>query len=366
MAYAGKRIDLDVHHTWRRTSELAEYLPRRWRDFIAAHPEGTRTLLPPLLYQPGPHGMSNRVDAIPPEGVAGSSYEMLRDQLLDPFAIETAVLSFNSGFEVAVPNVELSTELARAANRWSSERWLSNGDPRLAGSILLPTQLPQEAAAEIRKWADDPRMVEALLVVNGVGVPFGHPVYHPIYEAAEEAGLPVGIHIGGDVLLQGTSTHISAAGIPQTRLERHVLQIQPLMHYMLSFIVHGVFERYPSLHVVIKETGIAWLPAMLAELSALEPALRAESDWVRRPPAQYIRDHMRFTTHPLDDPGDRATLQALLESVEWIDEVLVFSSDYPHHDADDPDYLARRLPQEWLPRIFYDNAASIYPLPVRA
>jgi len=327
---------------------------------IDATPEGPSLLAPPYLYHPGPRGLTNRIDAIPESGVAGSDYETLKQQLLDPYSIEMAVLSFNSGFEVALPNVELSTECARAANRWSAERWLSRDDRRLFGSILMPTQQPEAAAAEIRQWADHPRMVEALLVVNGLGLPFGHPAYHPIYQAAAETGMPIGVHIGGDVNLQGTWTHVSAGGICTTRMERHVVQTQALWHYLLSLLVHGVFEKYPALHVVLKETGVAWLPGLIAELDRIEPQLRAESSWIRKRPSDYIRDHIRVTTHPIDDLGGRGRLTELLESVGWMEEILAFSSDYPHHDTDDPGFAARQFPDEWLPRIFYDNAAALY------
>jgi len=48
------------------------------------------------------------------------------------------------------------------------------------------------------------------------------------------------------------------------------------------------------------------------------------------------------------------------------DQILCFSSDFPHWDFDDPARaLPSRLPQEMKQRIFYDNAAEIYGLPAR-
>ena len=41
---------------------------------------------------------------------------------------------------------------------------------------------------------------------------------------------------------------------------------------------------------------------------------------------------------------------------------LLFATDYPHWDADEPGYLRRKLPDDWLPRIFYENAAELYSL----
>ena len=45
------------------------------------------------------------------------------------------------------------------------------------------------------------------------------------------------------------------------------------------------------------------------------------------------------------------------------DEILVFSTDYPHFDFDDPDAaIPRQLPEELREKILWKNAAGFYGL----
>jgi predicted TIM-barrel fold metal-dependent hydrolase len=362
MLYEGPRIDVDVHHNWRRDDDVVQYLPMQWQEYVRA-PRKPRTLYPPAIFNPAPNGITNRLDAFPGDDPAGSSIEFMRRQLLEPFNISHVVVSFDVGPNPAVANLEFATELTRAINRWSIDNWLSEQDSRIYGSLLLNTQLPSEAARDIREHGRHPRIAEALFVANGAGKPLGHPVYHPIYEAASEVGLPVAIHIGGDTFLSGSTTHTAAGGLPTTRFERHSLQMQPVQHYLASLLVHGVFEKFPDLRLIVKETAVGWLPWFFWELDAVEPILRRESSHIKRRPSDYFRKHMRVSTQPLEEPPRSDELFELLEALGGMEDILLFSTDYPHHDTDDPDHIARRLPRSWWDKVFYANALTAYGWP---
>jgi predicted TIM-barrel fold metal-dependent hydrolase len=45
---------------------------------------------------------------------------------------------------------------------------------------------------------------------------------------------------------------------------------------------------------------------------------------------------------------------------------VMYSSDYPHWDFDNPRMTLQFLPKEWKQRIFHDNAAALYGLAARA
>ena len=42
----------------------------------------------------------------------------------------------------------------------------------------------------------------------------------------------------------------------------------------------------------------------------------------------------------------------------------MLSTDYPHWDFDDPIAAFARVPEEYKRRIFYENAAELYGLPI--
>jgi predicted TIM-barrel fold metal-dependent hydrolase len=135
------------------------------------------------------------------------------------------------------------------------------------------------------------------------------------------------------------------------------------MGHVASLIAHGVFEKFPSLRFVLIECGVAWLPALLWRLDADYKALRKETPWLKRLPSEYAADHIRLTTQPLEQPDDERHLWALLEAIHG-ERTLMFATDYPHWDFDDPDRV--RIPPEWRERVFSENAREVYGLNGRA
>ena len=80
---------------------------------------------------------------------------------------------------------------------------------------------------------------------------------------------------------------------------------------------------------------------------------------MKRSPSEYFVEHVRLSTQPLESPENRDDLLAAL-SAYGAEDMLMYSSDYPHWDADDARYVASRLPEEWHPKVFYDNARRLY------
>jgi predicted TIM-barrel fold metal-dependent hydrolase len=90
--------------------------------------------------------------------------------------------------------------------------------------------------------------------------------------------------------------------------------------------------------------------------------LRREIPWVRRPPSEYIREHVRLTLQPLDAPPDPAQLLQIVEQL-GSDELLLFSTDYPHWHFDAPEEaLPAGLPGGLLRKILSENARAFYRL----
>lgn len=358
--YDGPIIDLDVHHRPRQDSEVIEYLPQRWRDLMTANPHAVMPIEPPSTT--GAATLSNlgrRADAFPDEGgLPGSSYELLREQLLDRHGYCRAVLTHDVGDFACHLNPYLAQAICGAANDWNIERWLPL-DERLVGLVVAPLGMPDAAAAEIRRVGGHEKMVGVLLAGSPLGRPFGDPVYHPVYEAAAEMGLALSIHPAGS-----DRPNVSMRATPApflTVIEFASLQSQQAQHHISSFIVHGVFEKFPSLHLVVKEYGIAWLPSLIWRLDQYYDMLRLESPWVKKRPSEYIHEFVKLATQPIETSPDSASgLAEILQTVDGMEDILCYSSDYPHITFDDPDYVARQLPNGWERKVFCDNACSAY------
>jgi predicted TIM-barrel fold metal-dependent hydrolase len=361
--YNGQIIDSDVHNSWTSESELIPYLAPEWREFIKRdeYPRPMPMSGPRLSFSHPRGGVNCRLETFPADGGApGSDYTMLKEQLLDKDGITCAVLATaTAASNAALPNPAFSAAVIKAVNDWSIDRWLSLGDDRLYGVAFVPTQDPEAGAAEIARVAKNQRVVEARLVANGLAKPLGHRGYDPVYRAAADAGLPVSIHIHAGESQAGL-TPLNAGGVPNSFLEFHTLFMQPAIHHVTSMIVNGTFERFPSLHFIMVETGSHWIPWLLWQLDGRYADLRRESTWLKRRPSEYFHDHVRVTTQPLEiGHSPRETLE-YLKVVDGIEDVLCYSSDYPHWDADTVNLVERVFPRSWLEKLFYRNALSAY------
>jgi predicted TIM-barrel fold metal-dependent hydrolase len=353
-------IDSDVHNTWASAEELLPFMDRSFRDYL------TRGELPggrdsfPHAHRPWlhPEGFM-RTDAVPSGGgTPGSDYELLREQLLDRYGVEFAILTGDEAIEVStLANAPLASALARASNDWLIDAWLPR-DPRLKGSLVVAPQDPAAAAAEIRRLGGHPDLVQ-VLVSSGSQRPYGDPFYHPIWDAAAEVGLPVAAHLGGQ---GGINVNPTGCGPATFFWEAHALLCETGMGHVASVIAHGIFEKWPSMKFVLIECGVAWLPAILWRLDADYKALRKETPWLKRLPSEYAADHIRLTSQPLEQPPQNRHLWAVLEAIQ-AERTVLFASDYPHWDFDEPALLP--LPPAWRERIFGENARELYGLPRR-
>jgi uncharacterized protein len=346
-------IDCDVHPQIADAAELLGYVEPAQREWFRSQ------AFFGLPGYPWAHPSSwYREDLETRDGVPGGDAASVARELLDPTGTEIGVLNADDAITVSlIPSPYRAAAFARAHNDWIRERWL-DADPRLRGGILVPAQDPPAAAAEIRRVAEDGRFVHVVLV-GGSERPYGEPRYLPIFEAATECGLPVAIHSGGEGL--GISAPPGGAGPVTFYIEWHTLgSACSIMAHLVSLLVHGTFERLPTLRVLLIEGGIAWLPGILWRLDTNWRGLRSEVPWLDRKPSEVAREHVRFSTQPLEHTdGEDELLFEMLEAA-GAPEILCFASDYPHWDFDDPQFMLRRLPEAWREQVLHSNAETLY------
>jgi hypothetical protein len=293
-----------------------------------------------------------RRDSMPPEGgKAGSSLSFMQAQHLDPNNVVFGVLNpLQSGQGIANP--ELCAALCRATNEWQVAEWTSK-DSRLKASIVIPYEFAEACAAEIRRWAGHKDFVQ-VLVLSRTGEPLGNRRYWPIYQAAAEAGLPVAVHAFG----YGGGP-ITSAGWPSHYIEEMAGHAQSCQAALASMVIEGIFERFTGLKVIMVEAGFAWAPAFSWRLDKIWKTLKAETPHLKQLPSEYLKQQVWWTTQPMEEPDPRTEL---LDTIKWMGwDRLLFATDYPHWDFDDPSLAMPLSIAETERRAFFrDNARALY------
>lgn len=344
-------IDCDIHNQLPSLQSLEPYLEEHWKAYLREsafvgpnvndYPSGI-----PISAQPGTIPSSG--------GPPGSDPKLLCRQTLDSWDLELGILNCTYWVQ-SVHNEYLAAALATALNTWQLEHWLPE-DSRLRASLMVPSQNPVLAAQEIDRRGSHFGFVQVILPVRS-WMPYGSRHYDPIYEAAVRHDLVVGIHFGG------ASGHPpTPCGWPSTYLEEYAGMSQVFQSQVLSLIAEGTFDRFPQLRVSLIEGGFAWMPSLMWRLDKEWRGLRRDIPWVKKPPSEYIRKHIRMTLQPLDIPPSSPHFSEVLQQMDS-QELLMFSSDYPHCHLESPEEaLPSQLPGSLLDRIGSQNAREFYRL----
>jgi predicted TIM-barrel fold metal-dependent hydrolase len=348
---AQKIIDVDVHPSVKSIADLKPWLSAEHWEMLKTFGGGSHV---PFGY-PKAVPDAHRVDARPADGsVAGSDYELLRDQYLEPLNIEYAMLSPLRDTGQGFTHPDLAVAVCRATNEWLRDYWTSR-DMRLKASIVVPLGQPDEAAKEIAHWGRHPDFAQVLLLTRTAD-PLGNRRYWPIYREAVKQGLPVAIHVFG------APGHPSTpGGWPSFYLEEMTSHAAACQAMVASLIVEGVFEEFPTLDVVSLEGGFAWAAPLAWRMDRLYDKFRAEVPHLQLKPSEYLRRNLYFATQPIEEPPDP---RHLIDSVKWLGaDRLMFSSDYPHWDFDEPTRaITAAFGRDAQAGILNGNARKVYRL----
>jgi predicted TIM-barrel fold metal-dependent hydrolase len=347
-------VDCDIHPRLGSMAELKPYLASRWWDYLQTY--GLRKRHGFVKGHPFPKsqpGDGARRDAwIPGGGLPGSNLDFMRQQHLDPYNVEFGIMNpLSNGQDDQ--NSNFGAAVCSAVNDWQL-RW-SEQEPRLKSSICVAYEDAEAAREEIRKRSGNKHFAQILLM-SRTSEALGRKRYWPIYELAVEYGLPIGIHVFG---YSGWAA--SNSGWPSFYIEEMAQHETACSALVASMVVEGVFERFPTLKVVMIEAGFAWLPSLGWRLDKHWKHLKDEVPHLSRLPSDYIKSNFWISTQPMEEPERPAHLVDILD---WIgDDRVLFASDYPHWDFDDPYFaIPQSLGRDRRRKIFSENAKKVYGL----
>jgi predicted TIM-barrel fold metal-dependent hydrolase len=348
-------VDCDVHPMYGQFEDLFPYMSGYWRRHFEER--GVRTYARARDRYNHPN-KTFRVDAVPETGgAAGSNRDFTLSTHIDPFRISAALLLPQQPYGVTTwSNAGAAYAFLAANNDYFRDAWVGYDD-RFCLAVTVSDHDPAAAAAEVRRHVGQPGVIAVqLLLMNRM---MGDSSFDPIYEAACETQLPIAFHQSGSEGCYSISQTV-AGGVPRSYGERHAVLTQVGGANVVDMIVNGTFERFPELRIVMIEWGFSWLSHLMARMDLLWERDPGAAPLVRRRPSEYVQKHFTFTTQPLDELETREERAALFAQ-DGLDRVLLFSSDYPHYDTDDPGFVIRsRIPEAMREAVCYRNAVRTF------
>ena len=228
----------------------------------------------------------------------------------------------------AIEDPGLSRAALEAVNAWMADAVGEHGDRLLPVANLRYDDLDW-AVAELRRARA--RGSRAFLVSSepAGGIPPSSPAFDPVWATATELGMVPLLHIG----MSPAMIHPGWARLEDPGLIRLLSVIQPSQSaelWLTALVVGGVFERHPTLTVLISELGIDWLPRLAERLDSLalpeaSPLVIGDYSLPLRP-SEYLQRNVRISPLPAPHQSPRDLIEAL-------PGVAVFSSDYPHFEG---------------------------------
>ena len=301
-------------------------------------------------------------------GRASTAADVLR--VMDEIGVAAVILSPGFQRPQSMFHPAMLSAVASAYNDFLAAEVLP-ASPRIKCEIMINHRDPAAGAAEIRRVARHPGFVSVYTEFGGNYEPIGTAKHDPIYEAAVENDLAVTSHVGTfyqqmTPLHQGTRTWAELVGISAVSIS---------MAYVGSMILQGLFDKFPTLHVVVKEGGFWWLPEFMAraddyylshpgDIKLTERKLESGEQFLGKLPSEYFDSNIRFSSQPVCFPRDPKHFKMLMELCRG-EDMLLYSSDWPHATFDPLNWaFDPAISEEGRKKILSDNARNWFRRPL--
>lgn len=298
-----------------------------------------------------------------------------RLERMDQYGIHAQVLypnigGFGSGRFLTLKDPALKLACVQAYNDFLAE-WCAVNPNRLLAQMATPFWDVKASVAEIKRAAKaGHRGINFTHLPETFGFPhLADPHWNPIWEIAQDMELPINFHIGNGNMSDVRIPFYPGNGRQVTYSKHAIMTFMDNALGILEIIGSGICHRYPKLNFVSVESGVGWIPFILASLEwqwENGGVYKEHPEFLR--PTEYFKRQI-YGCFWFEDATAETTLQVL-----GADNFL-FETDFPHPTsiAPGPNTKAKnpidhiedrfaRYPEEWRQKVLHDNAARIYHL----
>lgn len=341
-------VDTDVHLRI-PLEEVATYLDEPYRERVE------RGQIPKDSWN---RYKSGRIDRRPVKNA-----EELREKLCEQFGIDHPIVNPSMPYLPRISEPDYAHTLIQGYNDYLIEHVL-DPDHDFFGLAQIATQKPDRAAEEIDRVGSESQVVGLYVIPMGTELPIGDERYDPIYKAAEDNDLAIAFHPHGTIAAvdfpkqyYGFNQYISV----------HTLGfVWGQMQAVVSLIENATPVKFPKLNFAFLEGDVGWVAGLMFRLNKEYSARRDELPLLEKQPEEYIKEFY-FASQPLGEPVRGSDVFHLLDAMD-APRTLMFSSDFPHWDFDNPSdlfkYLQANCTEEERRRILSGNAIEAFGLPI--
>ena len=319
--------------------------------------------------------------------VAGCRDPQARLRDMDALGTDQVML-FPSWFVrlALVRNPEAAQILTRAYNTWIHD-YCAADRRRLFPCAVLPIQSVEGSIEELRRIAKLGFRAAAVRPCFWNGRYPTLPEFDPLWREFEELGIVLAMHtfpsreaLTAEWAERIARTRGSGQGLlftdeavvysPGQFVSNIVFAMDPqidssealgftleAMTWLTTVLMSGWLEKFPRLRAAVLESNASWLPLVLARSRSFLDLYRFQRTREIRPPRDVFYERCFIAFESDEEPVYRMW--------DVYEDVGIWSSDYPHHDAEDAwealELMARhKVPEEVQAKLLGENARRLY------
>jgi predicted TIM-barrel fold metal-dependent hydrolase len=252
------------------------------------------------------------------------------------------------------------TALCRVYNNWAYD--FTRGDPRrFKFWAWVPKHDPRLAADEARRCVEELGAVGAAMPSPAVnGQLLSNEFFYPLWDELQRLKVPVGFHPSSGRTVDDIRKRYRGqrrTGVIQRTIARQFYAGTAVAELILG----GALEDYPDLQVVVMEAGVSWLPWLLWWMDEQWELFEPDLDYkLSLRPSEYFTRQCYGVVDCSEDIA-RYAIDFGLE------DRLLISTDYPHHDSPFPHGMEMFLAHAGITdaqkrKIMWDNGARLFGL----
>jgi len=229
-----------------------------------------------------------------------------------------------------IDDAGLRREVVQASNDWLANT-CDEGQGRLLPVTVLDYDDLDWAIEELGRMR---RRGSRVVLIPGApvnGVSLAHPSWDKFWRAVTDNGMIAMLHTGFERMSFDPGwSNMEADATLLRQFGGSFRHVTPML-LINAMILSGVFERHPTLTLMVAELGVGWLPFFKNDIDdRISPTAQLFLGQWKYPlrPSEYLARNVRAT--PLAG-GNDTPLARIMDDLPQ--DMLVFSSDFPHFEG---------------------------------